>query len=89
MCKAKYGLVELTKKKLSCAHSKVLAQYFLDTLQRVDVAAAEAEQEDDSNENTESKNGMSVLWDNQPRYLVSFLDRITCSLVCIAQMLRR
>ncbi len=54
MRKTKYGLVELTRRKLSCPHSKVLAQYYLDTLERVEVTS---EQEDESNENTESKNG--------------------------------
>ncbi len=54
MRKTKYGLVELTRRKLSCPHSKVLAQYYLDTLERVEVTG---ELEEDSNENTESKNG--------------------------------
>lgn len=62
MRKAKYGLVELAKTKLSCPHSQVLAQYYLDTLQRVDATPEAAEQEDDSNENTESKNGQLLFF---------------------------
>ena len=56
MRKAKYGLVALTNKKMSCPHSKVLAQYFLDTLQRADTADHE-EESNENTENTESKNG--------------------------------